>query len=104
MAPATGIGPDRSVEVTGTFTRIGGPLGTPACGVAGEIIFAAVDGAVTTGHTDQDGRFSVTVAPGRYIVTGIPQWSHGRAVGAAKGPVDVPDTGRTGVEVICVVR
>ena len=104
MVPATETGPSEPVEVTGTFTCIGGPLDTPARAVAGEVVFTGADGVVTTTRSEQDGRFSVKVVPGRYLVTGIPPWSHGRAVGAARGPVDVPDTGRTGVEVICAVR
>lgn len=60
------------VVVTGTLLLIGGRLGTEPHGLAGTVHFQAADGTVTDGAAASDGRFSIAVSPGQYLVTGDP--------------------------------
>jgi hypothetical protein len=105
-SPQTAGAPDR-VTVTGLLALRGGRLSmhpTPQATtveyrVAGTVWFRAADGLVTGTFAGRDGRFSVTIAPGRYTVTGRPAY-----LDASSPPVIDPShapataaTGPTGV-------
>lgn len=71
--------PSVGVPVTGALLQVGGPGGIPPRGVAGTVHFLAADGTVTEAVTKTDGRFSISVPPGRYVATGTPR---GRGTGS----------------------
>jgi hypothetical protein len=96
------IGPlPETVTVTGSLQRIGGPLGTPPRPIPGIVRFQADDGTITATTTTEDGRFTITITVGRYVVTGTPDTG---APCQAEAPVIVPATGLDGVEVNCHIR
>jgi hypothetical protein len=94
------------VTVTGSLQSIGGPQGTPPRGIPGTVRFRADDGTITPATTTDDGRFTITVTAGRYMVTGTPAPGDRRQPPPcqAETPVTVPTDGLTGVEVNCHIR
>jgi hypothetical protein len=55
--------------VTGTYTRVGGPGGTPNMPLPGTISFRSGSGSVITVNSDSTGRFTGQLPPGTYTVT-----------------------------------
>jgi hypothetical protein len=94
------------VTVTGSLQWVGGPPDTPPRGVPGTVRFRADDGTITPTTTSGDGRFTVTVTAGRYVVTGTPGPGDPQQPPTcrAETPVTVPADGLTGVEVNCHIR
>jgi hypothetical protein len=94
-----------AVEVSGTLRLVGGPAGTAPSGVAGQVHFRAENGATTSATAGGDGRFSLRVPPGTYVVSGTsPSFGDGASPCAAAGPVQVSAVGRHDVEVVCSRR
>ncbi|MEV8516592.1 hypothetical protein [Dactylosporangium sp. NPDC051484] len=122
--PTVPSAPSDGAVVTGVLLTVGGPVGTPSGGLAGTVEFQAADGTVTAAEAASDGRFSITVSPGQYIVTGDPLGvvppsliienssgvvtsrspSAGYSRCRADAPVTVPASGLSGVQVICHIR
>lgn len=96
------VGP-APVEVRGRLRMTGGPSGASQPGVPGTVTF--VDRA--TGHrsaatANADGSFAITVAPGRYTVTGTsPRFMDGQGSCSTAVPTAVPASGLTAVVVAC---
>ncbi|GIE76420.1 hypothetical protein Aph02nite_23700 [Actinoplanes philippinensis] len=95
--------PQVAVEVTGSMRRIGGPMGAAPLGVGGTVRFEDAGGTTVTAEVAADGRFTVAVPAGRYVVTGTPAGA-GQASCRATAPVVVADTRLDGIEVDCHVR
>jgi hypothetical protein len=102
-APAEAV-PGNGVAVTGVLQRIGGPAGTPPRGIAGTVHFRASDGTITSAVAEENGRFSIAVPPGRYVVTGNPAAGKGQPPCQADAPVVVPAGGLSRVQVNCHIR
>ncbi|WP_432993259.1 hypothetical protein [Dactylosporangium sp. CA-233914] len=78
---ASMAGAGDSVTVTGTLQMDGGRLrlssGAPRApfrGVSGVVRFRAEGGGVFEAIADETGRFTLTISPGRYDVTGFPSY------------------------------
>ncbi|MEU8659896.1 hypothetical protein [Actinoplanes philippinensis] len=95
--------PQAAVEVTGTMRRIGGPMGAAPLGVGGTVRFEDAAGTTVTAEVAADGRFTVAVPAGRYVVTGTPVGTE-QASCRAMAPVVVADTRLDGIEIDCHVR
>jgi hypothetical protein len=93
------------VTVTGLLQQVGGPQGTPPRGIPGTVWFRADDGTTTPAPTADSGRFTITVAAGRYVVTGAPAGDPQQPPTCrAEIPLTVSPEGLTGVEVNCHIR
>ncbi|MEV4275989.1 hypothetical protein [Actinoplanes xinjiangensis] len=93
------------VTVTGLLRQVGGPLGTPPRGIRGTVWFRADDGTVTPTPTADSGRFTITVAAGRYVVTGAPAAGDPQQPTCqTEAPLTVSTDDLTGVEVDCHIR
>jgi hypothetical protein len=101
--PAAGGAPTAGVPVSGILQQIGGPVGIGPRKIAGTVHFQSAAGVLTSTKVTADGRFSLTVPPGRYQATGTPIGSD-RAICEADSDVVVPAAGLTGVQVNCHVR
>ena len=115
-APAIRASTSDDGTVTGTFTRVGGPLlpiGKQPCPVplAGTVIFSAGHHRMVAVRVGKTGRFSVSLFAGRYLVTGrSPAVGGVSPSGALSGPPCSPPApvevvaGRTvHVSVVCAV-
>ncbi|MET7421545.1 hypothetical protein [Dactylosporangium sp. NPDC005555] len=90
--------PSAGVPVTGTLLQVGGPGGIPPRGIAGTVHFQATDGTVTEVLAKIDGRFSLSVPPGRYVATGTPR-GHGTSNPSSvfvSNPPEVPTGNSSG--------
>jgi len=93
--------PVAAAPVTGTLRMVGGPCCRPPQGIAGTVWFQEPGGPVVEAVTDRDGRFALTLAPGRYEVTGV--WPADRPCWDPVSVV-VPPAGLRGLEVDCHIR
>jgi hypothetical protein len=103
-------GPDRAAPgtVTGALVRVGGPAPGAAVPLPGEIVAVGPDGArfaVTAGKT---GRYSLSLPPGVYRLTGHSPLVHAGSAEmqcAAQEPVRViAGKSAPSVNVVCSVR
>lgn len=96
--------------VTGVLTMVGGPAGAAATPVRGTVTLAASSTAEGTGYgysvsVLQDGRFTVSVVPGKYTVTGTsPDYFSGTMTCRASDLLDVSARSATQVTVTCQRR
>ncbi|MFN8084200.1 MAG: hypothetical protein U0Q14_08220 [Dermatophilaceae bacterium] len=96
--------------VTGVLTMVGGPAGAAATPVRGTVTLAASSTADGTGYgysvsVLQDGRFTVSVVPGKYTVTGTsPDYFSGTMTCLASDLLDVSARSATQVTVTCQRR
>ncbi len=96
--------------VTGVLTMVGGPAGAAATPVRGTVTLAASSTAEGTGYgysvsVLQDGRFTVSVVPGKYTVTGTsPDYFSGTMTCLASDLLDVSARSATQVTVTCQRR
>lgn len=96
--------------VTGVLTMVGGPAGAAATPVRGTVTLAASSTAEGTGYgysvsVLQDGRFTVSVVPGKYTVTGTsPDYFSGTMTCLASDLLDVSASSATQVTVTCQRR
>lgn len=63
-------GVESLVQVSGVLVMSGGPAGTPDTPVAGSIEFDSPDGSSGGTGTDADGRFTLDLLPGTYVIRG----------------------------------
>jgi hypothetical protein len=91
--------------VSGTLQLTGGPRGASPSGVAGTVFFEGTDGASAATVVSADGRFAITIKPGRYTVTGrSPAFGAEQYLCHAPAPAIVPPGGLRDVRVLCVRR
>ncbi|WP_433293922.1 hypothetical protein ACQP2F_31805 [Actinoplanes sp. CA-030573] len=94
-----------AATVRGGLLRVGGPAGTKPAGLPGTVRFQAEGGEITSVRTADDGTFSITVKPGRYIVTGTsPLFGSGKYECHTEKPVEITAAGLDNVQVICNQR
>jgi hypothetical protein len=95
--------PGPTGTLSGTLQAVGGPPGAGPRALTGQITLNGRNGTSKTLITvGADGRFSVPVTTGTYIVTGqSPQYDGGAAVCRASGPVTVTKDVTSTVEVDC---
>lgn len=95
--------PGPTGTLTGTLQAVGGPSGAGPRVLTGQITLSGRSGTSKTLITvGADGRFSVPVTVGTYIVTGeSPQYEGGTAICRASGPVTVTKDVTSTVEVDC---
>ncbi len=109
-APPTPVSPvEVSVTVTGQLVAIGGPAPGAARPLVGTVVAhrgTATNGPVAaSAPTDADGRFSLTVPPGTYELTGASSFIDGGRGLCVSSPVTVTrSTPATAVAVICNIR
>jgi hypothetical protein len=103
-APLGAVSPTGpTVMVTGVLQWIGGRYGMTPHGIAGMVHFHASDGTVIDVVSENDGRFTIGVPVGTYLVAGTPAQSSGLPC-QAEAPVVVPESGLSGVRVNCHIR
>jgi hypothetical protein len=102
VAPTTSSA-GAAVTVTGSLLRVGGPAGTKPAGLPGAVRFQAEgDGRIATAQTDAGGGFSITVKPGRYVVTGTsPLYGDGKYECRTEKSVEITSDGLANVQVLC---
>ena len=102
----TGVAPSSGPEVTvtGVLRMPGGPVGAQQTGISGVIVFRSPGGREIKTTAGIDGKFSISVPPGTYTVTGTsPQYGDGRGSCRATDPVTVSASGLADVVVACQV-
>lgn len=101
VALAASCGGPTLHRVDGVLRETGGPQGASQPGVRGQVVFSTGD-KTTTVQTDTYGRFRVTLAPGRYLVTGSsPQYGSGEGICRTFEPVVLTSSALSGVVVAC---
>ena len=96
--------------VTGVLTMVGGPAGAAATPVRGTVTLTASSTAEGTGYGYSvsvlpDGRFTVSVQPGKYTITGTsPDYFSGTMTCLATDLLDVSARSVTEVTVACQRR
>jgi hypothetical protein len=91
--------------VSGTFMRVGGPAPGSQVPLPGTITARAVTGQTFTASAGQSGRFTLSLPPGLYHVTGrSPLMQYGQAACPATAELRVPRANSAGpVTVVCLV-
>lgn len=109
-APPVPVSPvEVSVTVTGDLVAIGGPAPGAARPLVGTVVAhrgTATDGPVAaSAPAGADGRFSLTVPPGTYELTGTSSFVDGGRGLCVSNPITVTSSGpATEVAVICNIR
>lgn len=93
------------VTVTGVLRVVGGVAISISHGVPGTVTFVGPTGGRFTAAAGSDGRFTIVVPVGRYIVTGTsPLYNDGKAACRAFSPVIVEGPRIPAVAVECVEK
>ncbi len=100
-----GASPGDEQTVHGTFVRVGGPAPGAAVPLPGSITARASNGRTFTAAAGRSGRFTLSLPPGSYLVTGrSPLLQSGRLACAATGRLRVSRGKAAGpVTVVCSV-
>lgn len=94
----------QDATVTGVLRMPGGPVGAYQSGVSGVVVFRSSRGHEIKTTAGVDGKFSISVPPGSYTVTGTTsQYGDSRGSCHATGPVVVSASGLADVVVACQV-
>ena len=73
--------------------------------IAGTVVFYAADGRQYSAQAASDGRFAISLAPGRYTAEGhAPGYGDGRGTCRALQPVVVTASHQVDVVVACQIR
>src|SRR5262245_44148237 len=101
-----GGGPGPGRAVTGRFVRVGGPAAGAPFPLPGTITARAATGESFTATAGRDGRFTLSLPPGRYQVTGrSPLIESGHEPCPATGELRVTRGKPAGpVTVVCSIR
>jgi hypothetical protein len=91
--------------VSGTFMRVGGPAPGSPVPLPGTITARAATGQTFTASAGQNGRFTLSLPPGRYHVTGrSPLMQSGQTACSAEEELQVTSGKSAGpVSVVCLV-
>ena len=105
--PPTEPGAAATVSATGILRAVGGPAGVGPRGLSGTVVFLNRGAKVGSARTDSDGRFTILVPAGRYVVIGTsPQYNDGAGTCRARSAVTVAAGGPVPpeIDVDCVER
>jgi hypothetical protein len=95
----------RLVTVTGLLRAAGSPANATPHGLPGTIAFAASNGTIYIGRATSDGRFTVALPAGRYMVTGTsPLYNDGHAACRAASVVIVSGPQTPVIDVDCIEK
>ena len=105
LAPMTGCSNPGQGAVTGHLSRVGGPApGAPTPMAAGTVVADGPGGRHTVSITP-DGRYTLTLPPGTYTLTGSgPEYLDGRTPCAATATVTVKPGQVIDADVYCQVK
>jgi hypothetical protein len=78
------------ISATGILRAVGGPAGVGPRGLSGTVVFMNGGATASSARAGSDGRFTIRVPAGRYVVIGTsPQYSDGAVTCRAQSVVTI---------------